>query len=125
MSDVTFVDSDDDVVFDEAGDSDFDIENEAPKKVPAIKNKSSATAKKASATSTKALSKKTTVRKTAPTKKALADKSNNDDENPLSEIEFSSDAKRGQQEKTVEERYQKKTQLEHILLRPDTYSKYT
>ena len=26
-------------------------------------------------------------------------------------------------EKTVEERYQKKTQLEHILLRPDTYSK--
>ena len=24
-------------------------------------------------------------------------------------------------EKTVEERYQKKTQLEHILLRPDTY----
>jgi hypothetical protein len=26
--------------------------------------------------------------------------------------------------KTVEEIYQKKTQLEHILLRPDTYSKY-
>lgn len=24
---------------------------------------------------------------------------------------------------TVEQRYQKKTQLEHILLRPDTYSK--
>ena len=26
--------------------------------------------------------------------------------------------------KTVEERYQKKMQLEHILLRPDTYSKF-
>lgn len=26
-------------------------------------------------------------------------------------------------EKTIEETYQKKTQLEHILLRPDTYSK--
>jgi DNA topoisomerase-2 len=26
--------------------------------------------------------------------------------------------------KTVEEIYQKKTQLEHILLRPDTYSKF-
>jgi hypothetical protein len=25
-------------------------------------------------------------------------------------------------EKTIEETYQKKTQLEHILLRPDTYS---
>jgi len=29
------------------------------------------------------------------------------------------------QQKSVEEVYQKKTQLEHILLRPDTYSKYT
>jgi hypothetical protein len=27
--------------------------------------------------------------------------------------------------KTIEQMYQKKTQLEHILLRPDTYSKYT
>lgn len=27
-------------------------------------------------------------------------------------------------EKTIEETYQKKTQLEHILLRPDTYSKH-
>ena len=30
-------------------------------------------------------------------------------------------AKGGKKEKTIEERYQKKTQLEHILLRPDTY----
>jgi hypothetical protein len=27
-------------------------------------------------------------------------------------------------EKTVEEKYQKKSQIEHILLRPDTYSTY-
>ena len=26
--------------------------------------------------------------------------------------------------RTIEEMYQKKTQLEHILLRPDTYSTY-
>lgn len=32
-------------------------------------------------------------------------------------------AKKGK-DKTVEERYQKKTQLEHILIRPDTYSKF-
>jgi ketopantoate reductase len=32
--------------------------------------------------------------------------------------------KKTKNEKTIEERYQKKTQLEHILLRPDTYSKY-
>ena len=30
----------------------------------------------------------------------------------------------GKRSKTIEETYQKKTQLEHILLRPDTYSKY-
>ena len=28
----------------------------------------------------------------------------------------------GKKSKTIEETYQKKTQLEHILLRPDTYS---
>ncbi len=28
---------------------------------------------------------------------------------------------KAREEKTVEERYQKKTQLEHILLRPDSY----
>lgn len=31
--------------------------------------------------------------------------------------------KGGKGKKTIEEQYQKKTQLEHILLRPDTYSK--
>lgn len=29
---------------------------------------------------------------------------------------------KGKKEKTVEQIYQKKTQLEHILLRPDSYS---
>lgn len=31
--------------------------------------------------------------------------------------------KQAASKKTIEEMYQKKTQLEHILLRPDTYSK--
>lgn len=31
-------------------------------------------------------------------------------------------AARGKGAKTIEQTYQKKTQLEHILLRPDTYS---
>jgi len=30
-------------------------------------------------------------------------------------------SKKGKEKKTVEEMYQKKTQLEHILIRPDTY----
>ena len=30
---------------------------------------------------------------------------------------------KGKKVKTIEETYTKKTQLEHILLRPDTYSK--
>jgi hypothetical protein len=34
-------------------------------------------------------------------------------------------AKGNGKKKTVEEMYQKKTQLEHILLRPDTYSKFS
>jgi hypothetical protein len=34
-------------------------------------------------------------------------------------------AKGDGKKKTVEEMYQKKTQLEHILLRPDTYSKFS
>ena len=38
------------------------------------------------------------------------------------EPEFTTAAKGGTK-KTIEEMYQKKTQLEHILLRPDTYSK--
>ncbi len=37
------------------------------------------------------------------------------------EVEASSSRAKNQKEKTVEEVYQKKTQLEHILLRPDTY----
>jgi DNA topoisomerase-2 len=34
-------------------------------------------------------------------------------------------AKTPKKKKTVEEIYQKKTQLEHILLRPDTYSTFS
>jgi DNA topoisomerase-2 len=33
-------------------------------------------------------------------------------------------AKGGKKGRTIEETYQKKSQLEHILLRPDTYGKF-
>lgn len=33
--------------------------------------------------------------------------------------------KGGKKGRTIEEMYQKKSQLEHILLRPDTYSKFS
>jgi DNA topoisomerase-2 len=38
--------------------------------------------------------------------------------------EKNGNAKSGGGKKTIEETYTKKTQLEHILLRPDTYSKF-
>lgn len=43
---------------------------------------------------------------------------------PLGSRQASNSNGRLEDGKTVEQRYQKKTQLEHILLRPDTYSEY-
>jgi hypothetical protein len=51
-------------------------------------------------------------------RKALSNNSN------LSNVEAQVTTTKTKSNKTVEEIYQKKTQLEHILLRPDTYSKY-
>ena len=42
---------------------------------------------------------------------------------PLMDV-TNSEERAPQEKKTVEETYQKKTQLEHILLRPDTYIGY-
>jgi hypothetical protein len=52
----------------------------------------------------------------------LASKENALNSVPLAEAKTTST--KGTSKKTVEEIYQKKTQLEHILLRPDTYSKF-
>jgi hypothetical protein len=62
----------------------------------------------------------------APAKKktALATKSNAmDDDSEDYQVAVPAKPAAGK-DKSVEEIYQKKTQLEHILLRPDTYSEY-
>lgn len=62
--------------------------------------------------------KKTTSKsKAASKKKPILSTRNENAENIQTEVS----AKGTKKTKTVEERYQKKTQLEHILLRPDTY----
>jgi DNA topoisomerase-2 len=43
---------------------------------------------------------------------------------PLGESSSSGNKAGGGEGRSIEQIYQKKTQLEHILLRPDTYSKY-
>ena len=72
--------------------------------------------------------------KKAPAKKktALGQNKNADNVVVMEEIEIdpvvekpaSAAASKSKKTKTVEETYQKKSQLEHILLRPDTYSKF-
>jgi hypothetical protein len=66
-------------------------------------------------------------KKAAPKgKAALADKTNTKAAKPSAKAAASSSsgaaaASKGRKGKTIEQIYQKKTQLEHILLRPDTY----
>jgi hypothetical protein len=93
---------------------DIEMENLEPKKL-----------------NSKAPSKKkvgTTSKKPSVKKQPLAEESSNKEEAEEDDFmagnTFSSNAKVLDDKKTVEERYQKKTQLEHILLRPDTYSKF-
>jgi hypothetical protein len=60
---------------------------------------------------------KKTKAKTSMDVEVLGENRNKDAAKPV--------AKGNGKKKTVEEMYQKKTQLEHILLRPDTYSKFS
>lgn len=66
----------------------------------------------------KLLPKTTKTAQVDPTK-ILSNKSNATNKAPSDKDKIEKPKKT----KTVEETYQKKTQLEHILLRPDTYSK--
>ena len=102
--------SDDSFAFDE--ESDFEMEE--PVAVKAKKSKSSSKENgKKPAKKAAAKSKKAPVEKEV--RQVLGEKSLNvDDEKKVT---------KSKNKKTVEEIYQKKTQLEHILLRPDTYSK--
>jgi hypothetical protein len=61
--------------------------------------------------------KTTKTKNTVGPTKVLANKSNLTNTAPTTNVD------KTKKNKTVEETYQKKTQLEHILLRPDTYSK--
>jgi hypothetical protein len=92
--------SDDDFAMIESDyDNDDSIMLDDEENQPSSTSKTTATAKKVSTTTTTAATSKPPVLHTA---------TNNDDT---------------KKKKTVEEIYQKKSQLEHILLRPDTYSK--
>uniref|UniRef100_A0A7S1Z3I8 DNA topoisomerase 2 n=1 Tax=Ditylum brightwellii TaxID=49249 RepID=A0A7S1Z3I8_9STRA len=104
----------DDFVVDSESDFDddeFDEENIVPKK-QATKKSSSKAPKKAAAA-------KKTTKKKAPVLSVADDNVMEEEE----EIEVTAPKKKssGGKKKTVEQIYQKKSQLEHILLRPDTY----
>ena len=96
-----FIDSEEDLSFKGDEDSDFSFDE---------KDKRKNNAKPAASKSVKKTTK--TFENKVPSNSILKEKSINATA-PKSK------------EKTIEETYQKKTQLEHILLRPDTYSKYS
>ena len=58
-----------------------------------------------------------------PSRGALAEIDDNVSTATSTDSSASTGTKKKESKKTVEEVYQKKSQLEHILLRPDTYSK--
>ena len=100
---------DDDVISmeDDSDFDDFNIENTAPTKSAKTKGTSSNVTKKAKGKSSSSSSKSSALREVS------------------NEINSKSTGSGKKGAKTVEQIYQKKTQLEHILLRPDTYSKST
>ena len=104
--------SDDSFAFDEG--SDFEMEAVAVKP-------------KKSKSNTKENTKKEPAKKAAAKKKKpVADESSDEEveRTVLGEKSLNEGTSKSKGKKTVEEIYQKKTQLEHILLRPDTYSKF-
>jgi len=128
MADVMMYDSDafseEDFVVDDDSDFDFDEENVAPKPTKRRGKAPSAAAKKPAAKKAAAApkAKKKTSKKA---KKDDIDDDVDDDVEVLAEIDdnvsSASSKASGKGGKTVEQMYQKKSQLEHILLRPDTY----
>ena len=121
-------DSDDDFMADAPSeDSDFDFDDEPPAPVKKNTSKPKATTKVVKPKSTKAATKttknSTTTKKATDARPILAERSTNSDESDMTSGTMDSMKKKVDDKKTVEERYQKLTQLEHILVRPDTYSK--
>jgi DNA topoisomerase-2 len=131
-------DSDDDFMDDaQSEDSDFDFDDEPAPKVAKVAKatkvvKSKSTSDKATKAVTKttkksattaASKKKASATKSNDSRPILAERSTNSDESDMTSGTMESMKKKVDDKKTVEERYQKLTQLEHILVRPDTYSK--
>ena len=122
--------SDDDfsVASDADDGSDFEfVENVAPKKKPAKATSKAKAAPKAapSSKSKGGKGKKATAALDSLTNLDDSD-DDDDDDMSISDAVAAAPAKKSStgataKEKTIEQMYQKKTQLEHILLRPDTY----
>ncbi|KAJ1551263.1 DNA topoisomerase 2, partial [Nowakowskiella sp. JEL0078] len=114
--------------------SDFSVDEFAPKQTKAPKTTAKTTAAKSKSTSEevkKPIVRKTTAKKEDGALKKLTKKKSSatlvasDSEDDHFDEEVSTlkakSSKKASGSKTIEETYQKKTQLEHILLRPDTY----
>ena len=119
--------SDDDfsVASDADDGSDFEfVENVAPKKKPA---KATSKAKAAPKAAPSSKSKGGKGKKATAALDSLTNLDDSDDDDmSISDAVAAAPAKKSStgataKEKTIEQMYQKKTQLEHILLRPDTY----
>lgn len=110
--------SDSEVDFIEDGDggedSDFDFERE---NIAPISKRPKAVTKKAAKTKKSA----NPASNDAPVQ-ILGERSANKDNKQSSAVSTEKSKSKSEKSKTVEQIYQKKSQLEHILLRPDTYS---
>ena len=126
-SDASFVvdDSEDDFIA--SDDDDFElVENVAPKSKAKSKSTKAKAAPKKTAAAKKAPAKKKAAASSKSKKAALDSLTNfdsDDDDMSIEDVAAPTKTKKSSsdKEKSIEQIYQKKTQLEHILLRPDTY----
>jgi DNA topoisomerase-2 len=125
MADVSYMIDDDSECSVDAFSNDSDFEDDFVEIPPAPKQKIKASVKPAKKTS-----KSTAIPKI--TKKVISLDDDEDDIQPpaplaernINQVRSDSDAVKGKNKsKTVEQTYTKMSQLEHILKRPDTYSK--
>jgi len=115
-TDIILSESDEDFALQDSDDSDFEFERE---NIAPISRKVKTSTKRS-----KVVTKKPSIKKKINSKplKVLGERSINNENNQNKEEGISTKkSSTKEQKKTVEEIYQKKSQLEHILLRPDTY----
>lgn len=109
-------DDDSDASMEEESDFDFDDDDDEVFETKAPAKKTTTKKAPAKAPAKKAPAKKVSAKPAS--KKAVIGVDESEDEDDFVQEDTTNKPK-----KTVEQIYQKKTQLEHILLRPDTYSK--